>query len=86
MEAALYTLAHRSPCSLSGRLWTSHSSSDWSSSFLGPRPTLVQLLVMGVVRRRQEVSLLKALGFVRRQVAVSVWWQAFSEAGRLAKN
>lgn len=38
--------------------------------------TLVQLLVIGVVRRRQEMGLLKALGFVRWQVAVSVLWQA----------
>jgi hypothetical protein len=37
--------------------------------------TLVHALVVSVVRRRREVGLLKALGFVRRQIALSVWWQ-----------
>ena len=42
--------------------------------------TLVQLLVIGVSRRRREIGLLKTLGFVRRQVAFSVWWQATTVA------
>jgi ABC-type lipoprotein release transport system permease subunit len=37
--------------------------------------TLVHLLVVSVVRRRWEVGLLKALGFIRRQVAFSLLWQ-----------
>ncbi len=37
--------------------------------------TLLHFLVMSVVRRRREVSLLKALGFVRRQIALAVSWQ-----------
>ena len=37
--------------------------------------TLVHLLVMSVARRRTEMGLLKALGFVRRQVALCVSWQ-----------
>jgi hypothetical protein len=38
--------------------------------------TLLHLLVVSVTRRRPETGLLKALGFVRRQVAVAVSWQA----------
>ncbi len=38
--------------------------------------TLVHLLVVSVSRRRREVGLLKALGFVRGQVAAAVAWQA----------
>jgi hypothetical protein len=38
--------------------------------------TLVHLLLVSVARRRPELGLLKALGFVRRQVALSVLWQA----------
>ena len=38
--------------------------------------TLVHLLVVSVSRRRREIGLLKALGFVRGQVASVVAWQA----------
>jgi hypothetical protein len=38
--------------------------------------TLVHLLVVSVGRRRQEMGLLKALGFVNTQVAAAVSWQA----------
>jgi ABC-type lipoprotein release transport system permease subunit len=38
--------------------------------------TLLHLLLVSVARRRVEASLLKALGFVRRQVAAAVCWQA----------
>ncbi len=37
--------------------------------------TLLHVLVVSVTRRRREVGLLKALGFVRRQVALTVGWQ-----------
>jgi FtsX-like permease family len=42
--------------------------------------TLVHLLLVSVARRRPELGLLKALGFVRRQVASSVLWQATTVA------
>ena len=38
--------------------------------------TLVHLLLVSVSRRRAEAGLLKVLGFVRRQVAAVVTWQA----------
>ncbi len=38
--------------------------------------TLLHLLVVSVVRRRREMGLLKALGFVNRQVGATVLWQA----------
>jgi hypothetical protein len=38
--------------------------------------TLLHLLVSSVSRRRREIGLLKALGFVNRQVAATVLWQA----------
>ena len=38
--------------------------------------TLVHLLVVSVSRRRRETGLLKALGFVKAQVASAVAWQA----------
>jgi len=38
--------------------------------------TLLHLLLVSVARRRVETGLLKALGFVRRQVAAAVCWQA----------
>ncbi len=38
--------------------------------------TLVHLLVVSVSRRRHEIGLLKALGFVNGQVASAVIWQA----------
>jgi hypothetical protein len=38
--------------------------------------TLLHLLVVSVARRRREVGLLKVVGFVNRQVAASVGWQA----------
>jgi ABC-type lipoprotein release transport system permease subunit len=38
--------------------------------------TLVHLLVVSVVRRRHEIGLLKALGFVKRQIGATVCWQA----------
>src|SRR6202789_640475 len=37
--------------------------------------TLVHVLVVSVARRRREAGLLRALGFVRRQIAYAVWWQ-----------
>jgi ABC-type antimicrobial peptide transport system permease subunit len=42
--------------------------------------TLLHVLVVSVVRRRRELGLLKALGFVRRQVAFSVSWQTTTVA------
>jgi ABC-type lipoprotein release transport system permease subunit len=42
--------------------------------------TLLHVLVVSVVRRRREVGLLKALGFVRRQVALSVTCQTTTVA------
>jgi ABC-type lipoprotein release transport system permease subunit len=42
--------------------------------------TLLHLLLSSLKRRRQEVGLLKALGFVRRQVALSVSWQTTTVA------
>jgi hypothetical protein len=38
--------------------------------------TLLHLLVVSVSRRRQEIGLLKVLGFVNRQIASTVSWQA----------
>jgi ABC-type antimicrobial peptide transport system permease subunit len=38
--------------------------------------TLVHLLLVSVRRRRAEAGLLKVLGFVRRQVAAVICWQA----------
>jgi ABC-type lipoprotein release transport system permease subunit len=38
--------------------------------------TLIHLLLVSVQRRRAEAGLLKVLGFVRRQVAAVVCWQA----------
>ena len=38
--------------------------------------TLTHLLVVSVARRRREIGLLKVLGFVNRQVASAVAWQA----------
>jgi ABC-type lipoprotein release transport system permease subunit len=42
--------------------------------------TLLHLLLVSVGRRRVEAGLLKALGFVRRQVAATVCWQAAAVA------
>ncbi len=42
--------------------------------------TLGHALVLSVARRRREVGLLKALGFVRRQVAFCVSWQTTTVA------
>jgi len=42
--------------------------------------TLVHLLLVSVARRRVETGLLKALGFVGRQVAAVVCWQATAVA------
>jgi hypothetical protein len=42
--------------------------------------TLVHVLVVSVARRRREVGLLRALGFVRRQIAYTVWWQTMTIA------
>ena len=42
--------------------------------------TMVHLLLVSVARRRSEAGLLKALGFVRRQVAAAVCWQATTVA------
>jgi ABC-type lipoprotein release transport system permease subunit len=41
---------------------------------------LIHVLVVSVVRRRREVGLLKTLGFVRSQIAFSVWWQSVTIA------
>jgi ABC-type antimicrobial peptide transport system permease subunit len=38
--------------------------------------TLLHLLVVSVSRRRQEIGLLKVLGFVNGQIASTVSWQA----------
>jgi ABC-type antimicrobial peptide transport system permease subunit len=38
--------------------------------------TLVHMLVVSVARRRRELALLKALGFVRYQAAATVCWQS----------
>ena len=42
--------------------------------------TLLHLLLVSVARRRVEAGLLKALGFVRRQIAAAVCWQATAVA------
>ncbi len=42
--------------------------------------TLFHVLVVSVTRRRREVGLLKALGFVRRQVAFTLSWQTTTVA------
>ena len=42
--------------------------------------TLVHLLVVSVSRRRREMGLLKALGFVNRQIVATVAWQATAVA------
>jgi ABC-type lipoprotein release transport system permease subunit len=42
--------------------------------------TLLHLLLVSVARRQVEAGLLKALGFVRRQVAAAVCWQATTVA------
>lgn len=42
--------------------------------------TLLHLLLVSVARRRAETGLLKVLGFVRRQVAAAVCWQATTVA------
>jgi hypothetical protein len=42
--------------------------------------TLIHVLVVSVARRRRELGLLKALGFVRHQAAAAVCWQATTVA------
>jgi ABC-type antimicrobial peptide transport system permease subunit len=42
--------------------------------------TMVHLLLVSVTRRRSDTGLLKVLGFVRRQVAAVVGWQATAVA------
>jgi hypothetical protein len=42
--------------------------------------TLTHLLVVSVARRRREIGLLKALGFVKGQVGATVCWQASTVA------
>jgi putative ABC transport system permease protein len=42
--------------------------------------TLLHLLVVSVIRRRREMGLLKALGFVSRQLGTTVLWQATTVA------
>jgi putative ABC transport system permease protein len=42
--------------------------------------TLMHLLVVSVARRRREIGLLKALGFVNGQVSAAVSWQATTVA------
>ena len=41
---------------------------------------MVHLLLVSVARRRRETGLLKSLGFIRRQVAAAVCWQASTVA------
>jgi ABC-type lipoprotein release transport system permease subunit len=43
--------------------------------------TLVHTLVTSVRRRRRDLAVLKTLGFVRRQISVTVAWQATTMAG-----
>ena len=38
--------------------------------------TLLHFLLVSVARRRRQVGTLKALGFLRRQVAAAITWQA----------
>jgi len=38
--------------------------------------TFTHLIIVSVLRRRRDVALLKALGFVRRQIVSTVCWQA----------
>jgi predicted lysophospholipase L1 biosynthesis ABC-type transport system permease subunit len=42
--------------------------------------TLVHLLLVSMSRRRTETGLLKVIGFVRRQIAAAVCWQATTVA------
>ena len=42
--------------------------------------TMAHLLLVSVARRRREAGLLKVLGFLRRQVAAVVCWQATTVA------
>jgi predicted lysophospholipase L1 biosynthesis ABC-type transport system permease subunit len=42
--------------------------------------TLLHLLVVSVLRRRREMGLLKALGFVNGQIGAAVLWQATTVA------
>jgi len=42
--------------------------------------TLMHLLVVSVIRRRREMGLLKAIGFVNGQIGASVLWQATAVA------
>jgi hypothetical protein len=42
--------------------------------------TLLHLLVVSVARRRREIGLLKALGFVQNQIGATVCWQASTVA------
>jgi ABC-type lipoprotein release transport system permease subunit len=42
--------------------------------------TLVHMLLSSLNRRRREMALLKSLGFVRRQIALSVSWQTTTVA------
>jgi hypothetical protein len=42
--------------------------------------TMMHLLLVSVARRRNETGLLKVLGFVRRQIATAVCWQATAVA------
>ncbi len=42
--------------------------------------TLLHVLVVSITRRRQEIGILKSLGFVRRQVVFTVLWQTTTVA------
>ncbi len=42
--------------------------------------TLLHVLVVSITRRRQEIGILKSLGFFRRQVAFTVLWQTTTVA------
>ena len=42
--------------------------------------TLIHLLVVTVARRRRDVGLLKTIGFIRRQVVLTISWQSTTVA------
>ena len=48
--------------------------------------TLLHLLLTSLGRRRREMGLLKSLGFVRRQVALSVSWQTTTVASSASSS
>jgi ABC-type antimicrobial peptide transport system permease subunit len=66
---ASFGSAQRIPLALSGLL------------ALAAVGTLVHVLVTSIRRRRRDLAVLKTLGFVRRQVSVTVAWQATTLTG-----